>query len=198
MGLTGFDLLAGAILLVSGLMGFARGATREVTGAAAFVLALLAAFAALRFSAPLAHRVFATPWVAKWAAVIAGFLLVYVLLRAAFGALVRGVRSAGLSSLDRALGAAVGLTRGVVAIGLAALLLDTVMPADRAPAWLAGARLYPLAEASGHMLRGLAPVGQRLAGEAAPMLRQAPVGLSPAPRGAPSRRGLDVLVEKER
>ncbi len=59
MGLTGvtlFDLGAGLILLVSGIVGFVRGATREVTTVVAFVLAAVLSVLALRFTGPIARH----------------------------------------------------------------------------------------------------------------------------------------------
>lgn len=192
MGLTAFDLAAGGVLLISGLLGFARGATREVTGVMAFVAALLLALAGARLTTPLMAHLVSAPWLAHWTGVVAGFLLIYILLRMAFGAVVRGVRGAGLSGVDRALGAGVGLARGLVVVGLAMLLVDVVAPTARAPAWIASARLYPLAEASGAVLRAAAPAGERLAGAAFHGSAAAD-----EPRSVdPARRGLSVLVEK--
>ena len=192
MGLTAFDLLAGGVLLVSGLIGFWRGATREVTGAIAFVLALVVAIAASPLTARLMAHLISAPWLAHWAGVAGGFLLVYCLLLIGFGTLVRGVRQTGLSSLDRALGAGVGLARGLVVVGLAMLLIDWVAPPTRAPGWLAGARLYPLAEASGAVLRAAAPVGERLASAAMASAGKSASGTRP---GA-DRHGLAVVVDK--
>ncbi len=191
MGLTAFDLVAGAVLLISGLIGFARGATREVTGAIAFVAAVVLALAASRVTAPLLAPVFSAPWLAHWAGLLIDFLVIYVALRVAFGALVRGVRQAGLSGLDRALGAGVGLARGLVVVGMAMLLVDAVAPPARAPAWIAAARLYPLAEASGAVLRTVAPVGERWANAA--LHDRAAQGSTAAP---PVRRGMAVVVER--
>jgi len=191
MGLTAFDLVAGAVLLISGLIGFSRGATREVTGAIAFVLALLLALACSRLTTPLMQHVFAAPWLAHWAGVLFAFLLIYVLLRMGCGVLVRGVRQTGPSGLDLALGAGVGLARGLVVVGLAMLLVDWVAPSTRAPGWIASARLYPLAEASGAVLRAAAPAGERFAGAA---LREPG---AEAPRSdEPVRRGLAVVVDR--
>src|SRR5258708_38849854 len=81
MGLTGFDFVAGAILLLSGLVGFARGATREVVTVTAFVAAAVGSIALLRFSGPLAHHFIHTAWLAHVAALIVGFIIIYVIVR---------------------------------------------------------------------------------------------------------------------
>ena len=53
--MTGFDLAAGLILLVSGLAGFVRGATREMVTLAAFGAGAAAAVLLLPFSRPIAR-----------------------------------------------------------------------------------------------------------------------------------------------
>ena len=83
--MTLFDILAGAVLAVSGLIGFARGATREVTTVIAFVLAAVIAVFSLRFTGAIAQHFIATPWMANAAAIRAyekvGFRAVGVMRR---------------------------------------------------------------------------------------------------------------------
>src|SRR5665213_2939658 len=76
-----FDYIAGAVLLVSGLIGFARGATREVTTVIAFVLAAIVAVFALRFTGPIARHAIHTAWIANTAAILILFILAYIVLR---------------------------------------------------------------------------------------------------------------------
>ena len=146
--MTGFDLFTGAILLVSGLIGFVRGATRELTTAIAFVLAVAAAIFLLRFSAPVAHHFIHTVWLARVAAIVVVFLVTYVVVRLAGGQLTRGVRQTALSGLDRVAGLAIGLARGVVIVGVMVLLITVATPHERLPSWLTHARAYPLASAA--------------------------------------------------
>ena len=147
--MTGFDFIAGGVLLVSGLLGFLRGATRELTTVIAFIAAVAAAIFGLRISAPLARHFIHTPWLANVAAVLVVFIIVYIIVRLIGGRLTRGVRQTGLSSLDRALGFAIGLARGVVAVGVIVLLIRAATPPERMPAWFTHARTYPVANAAG-------------------------------------------------
>jgi len=210
--MTAFDFVAGAILLVSGLVGLARGATREVTMVIALVLAALIAVFGLRFTAPIAHHFIATVWMANVAAILVLFIIAYVILRAIGGVLTRGVRATALSGADRALGFAIGLVRGLVVLGAFVLFIHAATPPERVPAWLKDARLYPLADAAGDALRSVAPRGFRLAKDMAPTVADAVVEPSTQqnapgdpprhghPRGytAAQRNALDVQVEKSR
>lgn len=178
--MTAFDYAAGLLLLVSGLFGFARGATHEVTTVVALVAAAILSVAALRFTAPLALHAIHTPWLAKAAAVLLVFILVYAVLRLIGGALTRGVKQTSLSGLDRLLGFGVGLVRAVVALGGFILLIDAATPPERMPAWITGARLYPLASAAGGALRTFAPQGLKVAHDVAPSLADSVTGDSAA------------------
>ena len=173
MGVTAFDYTAGLLLLVSGLFGFARGATHEITTVVALVVAAILSVAALRFTGPLALHVIHTPWLAKAAAVLLTFILAYAVLRLLGGALTRGVKQTSLSGLDRLLGFGVGLVRALVALGGFILLIDAATPPERMPAWITGARLYPLASAAGGALRTFAPQGLKVAHDVAPSLADA-------------------------
>ena len=186
--MTAFDYAAGVLLLVSGLFGFARGATHEITTVVALVVAAILAVAALRFTGPLALHAIHTPWLAKAAAVLLTFIVVYIVLRMIGGALTRGVKQTSLSGLDRLLGFGVGLVRALVALGGFILLIDAATPPERMPAWITGAKLYPLASAAGGALRTFAPQGLKVAHDVAPSLADTVPGDPPATRSPHHRR----------
>ena len=158
-----FDLVAGGLLFISGLMGYFRGATREISTVLALVLASVAAVFTLRFTGPMAQHAIHATWLADATAVMVVFIAVYVLLRLGGAALTRGVHQTGMSALDRILGFGVGLVRGVVVLGGFALLTSVAMPQDRLPEWYTGAKVYPLANAAGQALKSFAPEGVKLA-----------------------------------
>ncbi|HEY7851637.1 MAG TPA: CvpA family protein [Caulobacteraceae bacterium] len=211
--MTGFDLIAGGILLVSGLVGFLRGATRELTTVIAFIAAVAGSIFALRFSGPVARHFIHTGWLANVAAVLAVFIVIYIIVRLVGGRLTSGVRQTGLSSLDRALGFAIGLARGVVAVGVLVLLIRAATPAERMPIWFTHARTYPMANAAGAALRVLAPKGMAMAKHMGPAVEnalapdeadqsdnQATAAPAPKHRGysETQRKALDNLVEESR
>ncbi len=216
MGLTGFDFVACAILLMSGLVGFARGATREVVTVTAFIAAAVGALFLLRFSGPLAHHFIHTTWLAHVAALIVGFIIIYIVVRLVGGRLTQGVRQTALSGLDRILGFAIGLARGAVAIGILVILIRAATPPERMPHWFTHARIYPLANAAGSVLRSFAPKGMAMASHVAPSVENAitaddanadegesRTAAAPAAAGRhgntdKERKALDDLVEKSR
>jgi membrane protein required for colicin V production len=208
--MTGFDILAGLLLLASALFGYLRGATREVTTVVALILAVVIAVAGLRYAGPLVGHFIHAAWLANAAAALGLFILAYVGLRMAGGVLIRGVRrTETLSGLDRTLGFGVGLIRGLVVLGAFALLISAATPAERRPDWFMNARLYPVAMASAGMLRVLAPKGMAVFHDVAPAMADAVGGKNRSDgdsaarraRGgytAAQRKSLDELVEKSR
>ncbi len=195
--MTGFDVAAGLLLLVSGAMGLLRGATREVTTVAALVLAAVGSVFALRVTGPIARRMIDTAWLANTAAILVIFILVYIILRLGGGALTQSVRQTGLSGLDRMLGLGIGVVRALVVLGAFALVLNAATPPERMPAWISDARLYPLASAAGESLRAFAPKGLKVARDVAPGLADEVMG-PPAAKSNPRRRETDDLVEEPR
>ena len=200
--MTGFDIVAGVILLASALLGFVRGATREVVTVAAFIIAVVVSILALRLTAPLAGHFVHIHWLARAAALIGGFLCVYIAVRLLGGMLTSGVRQSVLSGPDRLLGGAIGLARGVVVVGVIVLAIRAATPPERLPHWYTHATVYPVASAAGGALQALAPKGMSLMKRAAPEVENAmhaddgefqPQGYSDAERGA-----LNVVVEKSR
>ncbi len=168
-----FDDIVLGVLLVSGLIGFVRGATREVTTVVAFVVAAAFAVFSLRLTGPIARLAIHTGWMADSVAVLVVFIVIYLLLRLIGGRLARGVRQTGLSGLDRILGLGIGLMRGIVVIGGLTLLVTAATASDRMPGWMTGAKTYPLAQAAGRELKAFAPASSKLAQNAWPMALKA-------------------------
>ena len=137
-----FDIAAGLVLLVSALVGWFRGGTREVAGFAALIIATVVAFFALRFTGPVARHAIRTAWVANLVAVLCVFAAVYVLLRVIASSLTRRIhQTSGLGGLDRLVGGGIGVVRALVVLGLANLIIVAVTPPDRMPHWMTGAML---------------------------------------------------------
>ena len=209
--MTLFDFIALLILGVSTLVGLARGALREVTTVASFVLAVFIALWTLRFTAPLARAAVHPAWAGNAVAVIIVFLAAYVLLRVIAAAVTRSVHQTQvLGTADRLIGGAFGLLRGLVALGVLTLLFHAATPPEQVPGWIADAKLHPLAEVSATALRTLAPKGLSMAHKLSPSLSNiAKTGgdgsQSSAGEKSPedgyahaAEKGLDDVVEKSR
>jgi membrane protein required for colicin V production len=171
--MTLFDVVAGLVLLASGLIAFIRGATREVTTVLAFIAAVFVAVFGLRFTGPIARHAIHTAWIANSVAVLVLFVAAYILFRVIGGALTQKVRQTALSGLDRLLGLGIGLVRGAVIVGAFTLLINAATPPERMPAWISKAKLYPVASGAASLLRAVAPEGLRMAHTVEPSVRDA-------------------------
>jgi membrane protein required for colicin V production len=197
-----FDIIAGLLLLTSAITGLMRGAVREVVGVMSFIIAVVASLAGLRFSGPLFRGFIEPPWMGTAAAVLAVFGLVYLFLRLIGGGMTRRVQNHGaLGALDRSIGAGFGLIRALVVLGLFNLLFNLVLSGG-GPTWVREARLFPLSEASGKVLKVFAPKASDLGGRIVPAVRKMVTeGATSDPKegySAGDRRSLDDLVERTR
>ncbi len=172
--MTQFDLIALSVLAVSGLIGLARGALRELATIVAFVAAAALALAALRYSGPLMRHGLHPAWIANVAALLAVFVISYIAIRLFGTSIARRVHDVhALGGLDRIAGLGLGLVRGFVILGAFQLLFTAATPRDRMPGWMSNAALYPAVSQSAAALKALEPQGLAIAGRLAPTLKQA-------------------------
>lgn len=127
--MNGFDLAVLVLVALSTLFAFARGVVRELIALASWVLGIAVA---LMF-AGTAAAVFSWLDMAPAIRIVLAFVLIFVVVLLA-GALVgrvlsRAIHAAGLSLVDRFLGGAFGLARGLLLIVLFALVAGlTALP----------------------------------------------------------------------
>jgi membrane protein required for colicin V production len=187
---TQFDLIALLVLAASGLIGFARGALRELTTIIAFVLAVTIALLSLRLTGGLARHWLHPAWVANVVALLAGFLVSYMAIRIAGAGVTRKVHEVhALGAIDRVAGLGIGLIRGFMLLGVFQMVFSAATPRERMPQWISHAALYPAATDSAQALKALKPVGLALAGKLAPTLKQAVSDDGRDPDAAPSGQG---------
>ena len=203
-GVTQFDFIVAALLLISAAVGFARGAVREIAALVALVVAAAFAVFGLPLLAPMVRQVVHPDWLATVAALIGTFIVTYVALRYVGGALARQVQQSNfIGTLDRSIGFAIGLARGLIVLGALNLMFNAATPTDLKPRWIVGATTWPLAQDMGRLLKALAPKGLDIAGRLKPDFDRAvgdALGDRPATDGYDARqRGeIDDLVEKSR
>ena len=179
--MTLFDLVVVILLLVSGLVGFVRGATRELITVLAFLGGALAAVFALRFTGPIARAAINPEWAGNAVAILIVFLAVYILLRVVGANLTKRIhQTKALGSVDRFAGIAVGAVRALVLIGVFHLVFHAATPAERLPTWMTESASYPLSGAAAAGLKVVAREGAEKTDGLAPALRDAVVdGRSP-------------------
>ena len=175
--MTLFDLIAVLVLGVSALVGLVNGAVREVVGLFAFGLAASAAILLLPVVGPIARHTFHPAWTGNAAAIAVVFVATYIAVRLSGRWLTQRLRdTGGLGTLDRIVGGAIGVARGLALLGVFYLLFNALTPSELRQdkgQWIEGAVLYPLARASGETLRALTPEGMARAGRVGPLLKDA-------------------------
>jgi len=183
--MTQFDFIVLGLLAVSGLFGFLRGAMREIVALLALLLAAAAAVFGLHWSAPIAHHAIKTDWLATGADQNSDFI----------------------GALDRSLGLAIGLVRGLIILGAFNLAFLAATPEDLRPHWIVGAVTWPMAQDMGKLLTALAPKGLDIAGRLKPAFDRAVHSaahdavddrLKSEGYDARQRREIEDLVEKSR
>ena len=157
MTLTFVDILVALVLVISTLYAAWRGFLQETLS----IFALVAAgFAALYFGPwllPWMHRHIGAMWLAIVAADAVVFLVVYLPLAFISRRISNAVRRSAIGPLDRVLGVAFGLIRGLVIVGLAYIGFVYFVPAQDHPSSLTHARTLPLMQRTAKLLRSLVP-----------------------------------------
>jgi len=206
--MTQFDFIVLALLGVSGLFGFLRGAMREIVALVALLVAAAAAVFGLHWSAPIAHHAIKTDWLATALALVAVFVAVYLVIRLIGALIVMQLQNSDfIGALDRSLGLAIGLVRGLLVLGAFNLAFLAATPEDLRPHWIVGAVTWPMAQDMGKLLTALAPKGLDIAGRLKPAFDHALHSaahdavddrLKSEGYDARQRREIEDLVEKSR
>jgi membrane protein required for colicin V production len=170
---TQFDLIVLALLAISALVGFTRGAVREVFALLALVVAAGLAVFGLPVFGPMARDV-VSGWLGTVLALVAVFAVAFVALRLIGAAVARQVQSTQMVGfLDRSLGLLIGLGRGLIVLGALFLMFNAATPEDLRPRWIIEARTWPLASNMGRLIQSLAPRGSDIAESLGPALNRA-------------------------
>lgn len=155
-----FDLLVLALLGVSGAIGFARGAAREVFALLALIGAALLTVVGLPAFGPIVRESIQPGWLGTAVTLIGVFLIAFIALRLISAGITRQMRAAELLGfLDRSLGLLIGLGRGMIVLGALYLLFTAVTPVDMRPRWITGAATWPAAGNMSRLILHLTPRG---------------------------------------
>lgn len=153
--LTGWDWFIVTVALISTGLGVWRGMIRTVFGLAAWVLGVI--------GAPLVGMLIAEQFgitgLPVWVLYILAFLLTFIAVRLAGALILKGARSVGLASVDRVLGAALGVARAGLVILVAAVIAHRLGYAQSVSWQTAAAR--PLLETMIEMAQPWLPAAKK-------------------------------------
>ena len=188
LGLTAFDAVALAVVLISAVMAFARGLIREVFSIVAFFAAIFAAIWLHRYVAPMLEGAVGNPLFATLFAGFLIFLVVFVAITVITSMLAKAAHNSDeIGTLDRGAGLLFGAARGVLIVSLFVLLVRAALA--NVPGWMVEARFYPFFERTATVLEGLGPpartyIDERQAGKSPAEAARAATAPAPAPAPA--------------
>ena len=163
--LSAFDGVGLAILLASGLLALVRGFVREALSVTAFVAASLATLWSLPAFIGPARDIIDPDWLAPLVVGGVVFIIIYLAVTFVTSSLSKGLaKGEDVNVVDRTLGFAFGLVRGLVLLGLGVIFFSATFGENgRPPSWITQARIYPMVNATARALQTLAPETSRLA-----------------------------------
>lgn len=172
--MTWVDAVAFGIVVLSGLLALARGVVREVLGVGAWIGAGLAAFEYYPAVETQLSGMVHQPKLILPLSIGLIFVIVLVVLSIIstwFGSLVR---DSALSGIDRTLGLAFGLVRGVVIVCLLYIGLSIFLQPPEWPEGITDARVLRYAESGSEFMVGLLPAAYQPHIDAVPAAKPGP------------------------
>ena len=155
--MTFVDILISLVLLVSVLIGAARGFVRELVALIFWIAAIWSAWVFGPHVEPYLGGLLSAPQVRVWAGRVV--VLVFVLCIGALVGFILGLlaRGSGLGWLDRLMGVMFGCVRGMLLLGVLAICGE-LLHLNQEP-WWQHAKLSPYCETVGDWLRAM--VGEK-------------------------------------
>lgn len=159
MGFQLLDLILIGIMLLSGVLALMRGFTREVLSLAAWGLAALAAYYAIRQPnlIDLALPYLDKPILAQIAVGAVAFIVVLVVVSVIMVKISDLVVDSSAGAFDRTLGFIYGLVRGLVLVAIAYLFYGWLLPFERQEVWVREAKSLPMIKTVGEKILNLMP-----------------------------------------
>lgn len=184
------DLIVVLVVLVSAGYATWRGFVRETLSVFAWVAA---AFATLYFGPGAAHLL-----EDKFSPALLGFLLGYlgvflvVLIPLSFISFrfAEGVHRSPVGAVDRSLGAAFGIVRGLAIVGLAYIIFTSAVETHKQPEVLTHAHTLPIIQSAAQVLFALVPGGDKSHAQTAQPAAQADAPTADVPVPKPNPRAV--------
>jgi len=138
------DIGVALVLLISGVLAYARGLVHEVLSVGGWIGAVFATIFFYPVIQPLARQFIPIDLAADLSAGVVIFIVTLVILSLATRALSSRVKESALNVLDRSLGFLFGLARGALLVCVAYLALEFLVPKSEQPEWITSAKTMPV------------------------------------------------------
>lgn len=205
------DLVVVVVVLVSAAYATWRGFVSETLSIFAWAAAAFAALYLAPLLTPFARSMISPQWIGTVVAYAAVFLVVLIPLSFMSHRFAQNVHNSPVGALDRSLGAAFGIVRGLAIVGIAYIVFSAFVPVATQPGWMTQAGTLPVIQNSAEVILSLIPdQGVKVTSSEPPKTapeRTAIITPQPKPAaahsgkthkktyGAADRRALDRLIE---
>jgi membrane protein required for colicin V production len=151
------DLGLIVIILISALLAMLRGFTREVLAIASWGAAAAAAVYFYPLVLPYVKPYISKDVLAMAASAAAVFFVTLVLVSIVTIKLSDTILDSKVGALDRSLGFVFGVARGLLLCVIAFIFFSWLVPTDKQPEWVKGAKMRPFLAAAGDELTSMLP-----------------------------------------
>ncbi len=157
MPITLLDIIVLSVMLISGILAMVRGFLREVFSILSWVVAAGVTVYFYKSALPVVKQYISQDSAAlavTVALLFLGTLLIASIITARISDLVLDSR---IGALDRTLGFAFGLARGLLLMVIALLFFNWLVPPEKQPPWVANAKSLPAVTKAGEWLKAQLP-----------------------------------------
>ena len=186
------DVLVVLTVIVSTGFAIWRGFIRETLSIFAWAAASFATLYFGPYAANLLRARFSSSF-APMLGYVGMFLIVLIPLSFISYRFSESVKNSPVGPMDRSLGSAFGVVRGLAIAGFAYLAFSMLVPIPRQPEWITKARLLPWIQESAHVLVSLVPARDQMA--LADHMHEPHIADAPTPRRRPSVGRLHRLAK---
>jgi membrane protein required for colicin V production len=157
MPITLLDIILLVVMLISGLLAMIRGFMREILSIGAWGIAALVTLYSYARAVPIAKQYISSDMVATGASVGGIFLLTLLVVSVITVRISDMILDSRVGALDRTLGFLFGLGRGLLVVVVAFLFFAWLVPDQKQPEWVRGAKSKVVLQSTGQWLLSMLP-----------------------------------------
>lgn len=133
-----------AILVMSSILGFARGITREILSLASWASAGTLTYVGMHYVKDISRQFIANQLMADGAAIVGLFLCLIIIFNIVSHVLSGLIRGSLLGGIDRSLGSLFGVIRGILLLCAFQLAISIFLPLNKYPEIIRSNRFFPV------------------------------------------------------